>query len=883
MNSLAVNTCRLLVTFLLVSIGLLPRAQAQQSVSVALLPFEIYAQEDFAYLQTQIPEVLKTHLEQEGASVLLLDQATRSMLDEGADPVAAIRDYGLRVGINYMLWGSLTWLGQQFSLDAKLLASSPASRPRAFSIESSGIENLPAAVKQLAQEMSLTLFKREVIADLRVEGNERIESDAIERVIKTKPGDILLTQALDEDLRAIWQMGYFDDIRIEAVDGLDGKEIIFRVTEKPTVRSIMLDGNSWVYDDEEIREVLNLKKGSILNVYTIQNDVRRIEELYREKNYHNVQVSYDVFERENNQADIQYNIEEGKKLQIKKIQFQGNNAFSDKQLKKQMQTSEESILSWITSAGDLNQERLIQDTADLAAYYHNHGYIEAKVGDPQVDFQEDGIIITIKVEEGPQFAVGKIDFSGDLILPREELLKSVKITEEKIFNREVIRNDIITLTDIYSDQGYAYADIQPRVQEDKETLTVDITFEIQKGKEVFFEEIAITGNDKTRDKVIRRELQVFEQDRYSGSRLKRSIRNLYRLDFFEDIKVNTSRGSADDKMKLNIDVTEKSTGAFSLGAGFGNVENFFGIASVSERNLFGRGQELSLRGQLGAKTQRVILGFTEPWLFDIPLTAGIDFYLWRYQFDSYDKDSLGGNLRLGYPIVDYTRFYVTYTYDISDIKNIDDDAASSIKRDAGKNTKSSVTGRLRYDSRNNLFNATDGSMHSAEYEFAGLGGNVGFNKVIAETAWYRPLFWKLAGAVHAKVGYVDRLPGKDLPDYEKFYLGGINSLRGFKRDDLAPREDGEPIGGDKYVQFNFELKFPLVEEAGVFGLLFFDTGNIYKQGQSIDWSDLRQSAGPEIRWMSPMGPIRVAYGYILDPKDSDGSKGNWEFSMASMF
>ena len=859
-------------------------AIAQQTVRVIILPFKIHAQEELSYLQKQIPQAIKTQLEQEGAKVLIIDQESLESRNMQADNLKDIREIGLQIGTDYVVWGSLTWIGQNFSLDAKLLSPAEGEKTQVFSAEGEGVENLPGTLTILVNELGLKLFKREKITEVRIKGNDRIEADAIRRVLKIKPGDVLNPKDISDETKAVYKMGYFDDIRIEAQTVPQGKIITVVVTEKPTVRSILLDGNTWVYDDDEIKEEITLRKGSILNINIIQNDMRRIEELYKEKNFHNVKVSFKVYPKKNNQADIEYVIDEGDKFQIKKITFVGNNAFSSSKLKRLMSSSEKGFLSFITSSGDLNQEQLIQDAAKLTAFYHNNGYVQARVGEPEVIFEEDGIVINIRLVEGPQFKVGTVAMAGDLIIAEEQLLATLKIGEEEFYNRDTLRLDVIELTDIYSDEGYAYADILPRIDEDPEKLVVNITFDINKGKQVYFEEIIISGNTKTRDKVIRRQLKVYEQELYSGRRLKRSVRNLYRLDFFEDIKINTIKGSGDDKMRLRIDVTEKRTGAFSFGAGMGNVENLFLTASVSEKNLFGRGQILALKGQLGTKTTRFTLSFTEPWFLDIPLSAGADVYNWAYDFATYDKDSVGAKLRLGYPLFDFTRGNLTYTYDIADIHNVEDDASTSIQRDQGENIKSSITARIRYDSRDQLFNPTGGSMHNMSYEFAGLGGNVGFNKVIGETAWYFPLLWQTIGVLHAKAGYAKELEGKSLPDYEKFYMVGIDALRGFERDDLSPRDaDGNEIGGNKFVQFNAEIRFPLVPEAGVFGVTFFDTGDIYANNEDIELNNLRESAGLGVRWLSPMGPVRLEYGWILDPKDTDAASGNWEVSMASAF
>ena len=859
-------------------------AQGQQSVRVVLLPFEVFAPEDLSYLKQQIPEAIKNQLEREGARIIILDQETLVSRGMRMDSVAAIRQIGVEVGSTYVIYGSLTWLGQNFSLDAKMLLSEEVEDPQAFSAKGEGVENLPATVTALVQDIALKLFKRETIVEIQIKGNQRIEEDAIRRILKVKKGDVYNKKILSDELKSVYAMGYFDDVRIDADTVADGKVVIFTVKEKPTVRSILVEGNSYVYNDDEIKENLTLRKGSILNINTLQSDMRRIEELYKEKNFYNVKVKFNVYPKKDNQADIEYEIDEGNKFLIKEIEFVGNSAYSDSDLKDLMDTAEENIFSWISSAGHLNEENLSRDMAKISTFYHNNGYIQARIGEPQLKFEEEGIIITIRIVEGSQFKVGEVTMAGDLIIPAEQLMQGIKITEQEYFNRDTLRLDVIALSDIYADEGYANVDIAPRIKQDSKNKVVHITFEIKKGQQVYFEDIVISGNSRTRDKVIRRELQVYEQELYGGRRLKRSIRNLYRLDYFEDVKVDTVKGSAEDKMKLRIDVTEKNTGAFAFGGGYGNVESFFATASISDRNLFGRGQTLELKGQVGGRTTRYNLGFTEPWLFDIPLTAGADIYNWRYEFSTYDKDSIGGNLRLGYPLIDYSRIYLTYTYDDANIKNVEENAANTIKNDAGQHIKSSITTRLRYDSRDDTFHPTEGSSHSGIYEFAGLGGTVGFNKLIGETSWYFPVIWNTVFVLHGKAGYVKGIEGKTLPDYEKFYMVGMQGLRGFERDDLAPRDEiGSPIGANKYVMANVEFRFPLFEQAGLFGVVFFDTGDAYGENEKVDLKNLRESAGGGFRWLSPMGPIRLEYGWILDPQPSDESSGNWEFSMASAF
>ncbi|MBU4126299.1 MAG: outer membrane protein assembly factor BamA [Proteobacteria bacterium] len=850
-----------------------------ETVRVLVLPFEIHSQQELSYLKTEIPGIFKNHFKQNGAIVIETDFS----LENQPKSTAGMRNLGIKSGADYVVWGSLTWLEQKFSIDAKMIESFNNKPPNILFVEGEGIENLFGSVKKLAENLGIRLFRRGKVAEVLVEGNKRIETDAIKKYIKTKPGDIFNPKNISEDLKSVYSMGYFEDIRIKSEDKPEGKTIIFIVKEKPTIRVINLKGNT-VYDDDEIKEYLNIRTGSILNIFKINSNIRRIEELYKEKNYHNIKVDYDLKQLEHNQADLEFIIEEGEKVQIKKITFEGNNAFDSDKLKGLIKTSEKGFFSWLTSSGELNIEDLNQDVARLSAFYHNNGYIQARVGEPQIEYKGKWIYITIKTDEGPRFKVGEVDIEGDIVLSKEELAKKLKINKEEFFNREVVRNDVLALTDIYSDEGYAYAEITPRIDKNFDQLIVNICYVIKKGQQVFFEKIIIAGNTKTRDKVIRRELKVYEQELFSGRQLKRGMRNLHRLDFFEDIKVNTIKGSSDDKMILKIDVSEKPTGTFSFGGGYSSVENLFLMASISQRNLFGRGQILNLKGEIGGRTNKYTLSFTEPWLFDIPLSATFDLYNWDRDYDSYDKNSIGSSVRFGYPVFDFTRLYLSYKYEIGDVSNIEADASESIWEMEGENVLSSISTTLRYDSRDRIFNPTEGQNHSVSMEYAGIGGDIGFTKYLAETGWYIPMFWGTVGFMHGETGYVKESSGEKLPDYERFYLGGMNSMRGFDWQDIhVTDEDGAEIGGETYIQFNIEFIFPLIKKAGIVGVIFYDTGNVYGSNESIELGDMRKSAGFGFRWYSPIGPIRLENGYILDPEEGEDTGGRWDFTMGAAF
>ncbi len=865
---------------------------AEKNVSVMILPFEINAAENLAYLQNDIPKVIGQNLTAEGANVIQPPEGFAVIGPPATDPGYA-RRVGVDNGADYVIIGSLTLIGQQFSLDTRLVETLNPGPPRVFSVSGRGLENLPLKVRELTREIFVVIFDQKKITAIRIEGSQRIEADAIQRIIKTVPGDIYSVKSLSDDLKAIYGMGYFDDVRIEAEDETAGKSVIIYVKEKPTIRYVRFEGNR-VFDDKEMKENMTLKTGSILNVFHVQNNLQRIEELYKDKNYHNVKVDYKIKEVSNNQADVTFDIDEGNKVRIEHIYFEGNQAFSDKKLKKQMSTSEKSWLSFITNSGDLNTEDLNQDAGRLEAFYQNQGYIRAKVGEPQVVFKEEGIDVTIKIEEGPRYTVGTVGVEGELIFPSEVLLDKINLKKEEFYNRTVLRNDLITLGDIYADAGYAYADIAPRIDEKAEELVVNIVYQIQKGPLVYFEEITINGNSTTRDKVIRRQLEVYEQGLYSGSNLKRSVRNLNRLDYFKDVKVNTVKGSADDKMVLTIDVEEKSTGQFSIGGGYSNTEKVFFTGSISQRNLFGRGQILNLQGEIGAVNSRYQLSFTEPWLFDIPLSGTIRVYNWISEYNSYDRDSLGGSLFLGYPVYRDTRLSIGFNYDSANI-NVTDEATAPvsilelIEQVGDKNIVTlSTEAALTYDTRDRIFSPTEGALHRFSAEYAGFGGDIGFNKYVGQVGWYYPLVWKFVGHVRAKAGYVGENSSGVLPDYELFYMQGTDSLVGYDRDEIQPKDErGEVIGGDRFGYATVQLIHPLLTEFGLDGFVFYSIGAIASsepgaEPQNINGDSLRQSTGLGFNWNSPMGPIALAYGYKLNRKPGE-SAGAWEFNFGGAF
>jgi len=866
------------------------------SVRVMLLPFDIRARQDMAYLSGEIPETIQSQLSGEGADIIPAPAAiTPVKVARLFNKADAIRGLAAGTNANYVVWGRLVFSEKNFEITAMLAETTGTGPPERFRTSGEGIEALSGAVRALAAKMAKRLFQQVRIAQIRIAGNQRIESDAIMARIKSKPGDIFSPNNLSADLKSIYAMGYFGDIRVESMDSPKGKIVTFEVKEKPTVKSISFTGNL-VIKSKKLRENLDIRPGSILNIRDVEKNIERIEVAYKEKKYYNAKVTYKTRPEKNNEVALIFVIHEGKKVLIRKITFVGNHAYSSKRLKKLMKTSVKGFFSWITSSGEYNEAVLNQDLANLTTFYHNHGYVRARFAEPVVTQKGNKIFITLKVHEGERYRVGKVGVAGDLILPRKELLSHIKLNREKYFNQDAMRQDMQALTDLYSNYGYAYADATPDVHEDRKKRVVDVTYDLQKGHQVYFDKIIIAGNTKTRDKVIRRELDVQEQGLYSGARLKRSIRNLYRLNYFKDVKVDTIKGNEPDSMILKIHVKEKPTGSISFGGGYSSVENLFVTAAIAQENFLGLGDSLTLRAQLGGTDTQVLLNFTNPWLFDIPLSLGVNGYKWTREYDYYSRDSLGGGVTLGYPVFTDTRLWGGYSFDVGKITDLQNQAPVDIKELAGTFVTSAVSTGLTYDTRDRILNPTIGWNDNLSLEYAGIGGDIGFTKIIGEVGYYHPLFWGLVGHIHFKTGVVNQNSNMTLPDYEKFYLGGINSLRGFAWRDVhlwsePVDDDNNPntppvrvaIGGGAMVLANLECIFPIAKSAGILGVVFFDTGNVFNNFSDIRLNDLRRTAGLGIRWNSPMGPIRVAYGFVLDPKPEDSGRGRFEFTMGTAF
>jgi outer membrane protein insertion porin family len=741
--------------------------------------------------------------------------------------------------------------------------------------------------------------ERVLIDDVRVEGSQRIEKEAILAVIETKKGDVLDYDRLDKDLRNIFKMKYFTDVKTEITDGPGGKIVVFHVTEKPSIGKIVFNGNKKI-KDEDLKKELGIKLYSIMDDLEIKQSINRLTEFYKKKAYYNVAIEATTESIPNNEVLLKYQIAEDEKVYITKIKFVGNKHFKDRALKKQMEISEKGFFSWITDSGHLDKKKLEYDIHRLTAFYNNNGFIKAKIGEPEIIFDKGkGLTIKIEIEEGDQYKVRNVAIEGDLIKPEEELLKKVNINKEEVFNRETVRNDMLALKNEYVDIGYAYAEVSPNTEQDDVNHIVDVIYIVSKGQKVRIGRINIIGNAVTRDKVIRRELKQIEGDYYNGEAIKKSKENLDRLGFFEEVDMQTKKGASDELMVMDVKVKERPTGSFSIGAGYSSQDDIFAMFQIAQNNLFGKGQKLQASAKLGGLSTEFNIGYTEPWLFDTRLSGTVNLYKWKQEYedytyedvnyDQYTRDSSGVNLGLGYPIDkidEYTRGSISYGYDNSDISNVPWNASAEWRDMEGKNVTSSMTFGIGRDSKDKPWDTSKGSENSISFEFAGrgLGGDVNFNKIRATSAWYFPLFWKTVFLVRGNWGFIEEMAGGKLPVYQKFRIGGINSVRGFDYASISPLDPitKERIGGERMMYYNVEYRFPLLKEQGIVGLVFYDAGNVFTDDQHYTFSGIRKSAGCGIRWYSPMGPLRIEYGKNLDQQEGESS-GKWEFSVGGLY
>ncbi|OQY18654.1 MAG: outer membrane protein assembly factor BamA [Desulfobacteraceae bacterium 4572_35.1] len=755
-------------------------------------------------------------------------------------------------------------------------------------------------------------FAADIVSAVRVEGLTRIDVASVQAVISTKVGQEYSLDRVDKDVRAIYALGYFKDIEVDAEKSAGTVILKYILLERPLVRKVKITGNKEL-KSSKVRSALTIKTPSILHPKKLQESVAAIKQLYVDEGFYAVEVNTQVEKKKNNEATVNFKIIEGTKVTINDIDFDGNSVFSERKLRGFMQTKQWWIFSWLTSGGTYNEAMLENDVAHIKDEYFNKGYVKVRVKQPLITLSDDKeeMDILIEIDEGAQFFMGKMSIEGDLIKDEGDLMKLIRFKTGDVFSRKQLRDDVKRLNDFYADRGYAYVNVYPSTLINKEQKTVDVTFHIEKGIEVHIGQINIGGNSKTRDKVIRREMVTVEGDLYSAARIESSKKRIDNLGFFSEVNVDTAAGDSDEIMDVQVDVKEQPTGTFSVGFGYSSVDGLIGQGSVSQDNFLGRALKLNLSGSFGSESTTFQFGLLDPYFMDKNLALGFDLYNRDREWDEYSKKSTGGDIKLGLPLTYNTRTFFIYKYEQNEIYDVYRFASPDLLEEEGRSTLSSIYASISTNTTDYRPDPSRGYMSEFSIEFAGLGGTERFAKTILDHRHFFPIKWGVVFSVHGQLGFVHKVGDEEIPLDERFYLGGLSTVRGFDSREVGPwdwerqvvldsngqliPDSSDPsgyetvestterdfIGGVKEAYFNFELIFPLLKDAGLKGVVFFDIGNAWDQGEEY-FSEMRYSVGGGVRWKSPLGPLRLEWGYNLDPEEWE-SDSQFDFSIGKFF
>jgi outer membrane protein insertion porin family len=750
----------------------------------------------------------------------------------------------------------------------------------------------------LAQETS------QRISAITVQGNKRIEVPAIRTRLALKEGESLTAERIREQIRALYQMGYFEDVRVETEPRAGGVAVIFVVTEKPFVTEILFDGNDNL-KDEKLTEKLTVRTQSFLDQQQIKDSVERLRQLYEDEGHFSARIVPVIKSLDGERKSLTFFIKEGPKARIKTVAFDGAKSIPLKKLRKPLVTREYFwLFSWFDDSGVYKKEELDNDIERIRQIYFDEGYLDVKLGKPAVDLSSDKKWFTVRfpIVEGPQFTFSRIGYKGHTIFSESELRSGSKLKDGDVVRMAEVRDDIKRATDVYGAKGYAFVDINPLIQPDPESKTAMVTFDVKEGALIRVRNINISGNDKTRDKVIRRELRVNEAELIDTAAMQLSFKRLNNMNYFETVEIipkQVDPGTVD----LDIKVKEKSTGTFSVGGGFSSLDKLGVVADITEGNLFGRGQLIKVRGQLGQRRSMGVVTFREPYLFDEALSAQIDLFSRQTFFISYFEERRGADIVLGKWFSEYLSGSATYLLERLTISNDLSnqlflggggvaatpvtDLPLLVRQQLGSSTTSAVILGGARDTRDVYVDPKSGARHALTTEFAGgpMGGTNDFYKVIGDSAWYFPMAWDTVFAPRARLGFAHSYTsGSQLPVGDRFFVGGIQTMRGFefgRAGPVSPTDNVSVLGATKQLIFNFDYVFPVVTEFKVKGVLFFDYGKGFEDGEALGLN-LRKAAGVEGRWISPFGPLRLAYGFNLDPRTGE-RVGVFEFSVGSLF
>ena len=729
---------------------------------------------------------------------------------------------------------------------------------------------------------------RAVIKDLVVQGNRRVQEAVILGRVSAKVGAPFQPSRLAEDVRAIFALGFFDDVQLKVEDFEGGVKVTFVVVERPFVRDIVFSGNKKL-DTATLTEKIDLKLGSVYNPVEVNRAAEKLKEAYEQEGYFEVVVTPETEKLPDGDVTVIFKIAEGRKITIDRVVIEGAHGVPAKEIKAVMATQER---DYYVLPGTVQRQKLDEDVERIVALYNDYGYIQARVesSDVQIDRANARAVIRIVVVEGPQFKVGGVDVTGTAVLPVEEIKRRIKLTPGDVFSRSKLRDSTKAITDLYSAIGRASADVTPEIVQDIPNRKVNITFEISEGPEVFVERINITGNTRSQEKILRREIPMAEGDLFTSQKLARARQRLVNLNYFETVNATTAPGPTKDKIIVNIDVVEKPTGLFSIGGGYSSQDSFIGTVDLSQRNFLGRGWEVFIRLRGGAQTQQGQIGFTEPWLFDRPLSAGFDLFNNRRVFTDYTVNSLGGDIRFGHPIGEYSRVNVIYraSQDTDQRRRPEREQQPARSRRASTTRRSSAspwpgTPATACSSR------PAGRNSSVGVDFAGVGfGDQWFRlsgvarRTSHPTPWLDHVIGVRASAAPTRSdgattpcpcssGSSSAAPTPSAASRRSRSRPRIRAGRG-----SAAISSSSAISNTPFRSSSASGSPPSTTSATCGARTSAD-------GLKFDITDLKQAIGLGVRWVSPFGPIRVDYGVNPNPKKPARQFGNFSFSVGSAF
>jgi outer membrane protein insertion porin family len=681
---------------------------------------------------------------------------------------------------------------------------------------------------------------------------------------------VLDNYLLKKDLEKIYSMKYFESVEAEH-EVLAGKNVlVFKMKEKPIVTKISFEGNDGLSDDD-LKGQVKTKVFSILDATSVKNDIQALLKHYEEKGYFLAAVDYKEKKINDENIELIFNIKEFDKVKVKKVSFLGNKAFKDEEIKSILQTQEDSLFSGLSGSGNFKEINFQNDIERLKYFYRMKGYLQINIGSPEITVSEDKkwVFITMKLTEGPQFSINKITFQGEMLFPEGELREKLTLKENETYSEESLRKDIQLLTEMYQDEGYAFANVIRNLNVVPGENKVDVEFSFEKGKIAYFGRIKVKGNSKSRDKVIRRELLIHEGQKFNGTALRQSKENVQRLGFFEPESIIFNTVSPKDKediLDVEIAVKEKNTGQISLGAGYSTATGGFFQASVSQSNFRGLGQNLTFSLNIAKTSNTFSVDFTEPYFLDTKWSLGGGVFMSNDDTSSsYSEKKKGMNVRVGYPIFTFTNLYTTYKLEDTRIKTVDD---PTIDVNLENGLASSIQTSIVHDRRDDRSDARKGVFLSYSTEYTGIGGDKKWIKNETEARGFYPVWGDLIFRSRLYAGRLDEVSGQRIPRTEKFTLGGSRNLRGYAYEAIGPKRQGVNnagqtltfnTGGIFSTFTNLEFQHPLSREAGLKWVVFFDAGH----AGTFDNVKIYTDYGFGFRWFSPIGTLRFEFGYPL--------------------